>query len=75
MTHKCVRTNEGGKEGAEHFRQCHAQISPAHTHLWLSPPGFVRGRLLDEGSGGNGDGEGQERVEYREVKGTGGGGE
>lgn len=66
-------TNEGGKEGAKHFWQCHAQVSPAHTHLWLSPPGFVRGRLLDEGSGG--EGEGQERVEYREVKGTGGGGE
>lgn len=73
MPRKGVRTNEGGKEGAEHFRQCHAQVSPARTHLWLSPPGFVRGRLLDEGSGG--DGDGQERVEYRDVKGTGGGGE
>ncbi len=74
MAHTGVRTNEGGKTGAEHFRQCHAQVSPAHTHLWLSHPGFVRGRLLDEGSGG-GDGDGQERVEFREVKGTGGGGQ
>lgn len=64
---------KGGKEGAEHFRQCHAQVSPAFTHLWLSSPGFVRGRLLDEGSGGDGD-RGKGRVEYREVKGTGGGG-
>ena len=67
-----MKGGKGRKKGAEHFRQCHAQVSPAHTHLWRrSPPGFVRGRLLDEGMGDRG----QERVEYREVKGTGGGGE
>lgn len=52
-----VRTNDRGKEGAKHFRQCHAQVSPAHTHLWLSPLGFVRGRLLNEGNVEGGDGQ------------------
>lgn len=57
-----------GEEGAKHFRQCHAQECPTHTHLWLSPPGFVQGRLLDEGSGEDEDGQ-------KRMKGRGGGGE
>lgn len=61
----CRRTNEG----AEHLRQRHAQVSPTHTHLWLSPQGFVRGRLLDGVDGGV-DGGGQERVRHTEVKET-----
>lgn len=54
-----TRRSDRWKEGASHFRQCHAQVSPAHTHLWPSPPGFVRGTLLDEGSGEDG---GEERT-------------
>lgn len=61
-----MKTNEGGNEGVEHFRQCHARVSPAHTHLWLSPPGFVRGTLLDEGSGGDGEGTGEDGVQRSE---------
>lgn len=61
-----MKANEGGEEGAEHFKQCHAQVSPTHTHLRLRPPGFVQGRLLD--GGGGGDREGQERVRHRGVK-------
>lgn len=50
-----METNEGGEEeGAEHSQLCHAQVSPTHTHLLLSRLGFVRGRLLDEGSGRGG---------------------
>lgn len=43
------RQIRGWKERAEHCRHCHAQVSSGHTHLWLSPPGFFPGRLLDEG--------------------------
>lgn len=57
-----MKTNEGGNEGAEHFRQCHAQVNPVHTHLWLRPQRIVQGRLLDEGGGRNGEGTGEDGV-------------
>ena len=51
-----------------HLQSQVKQVSPAHTHLWLSPPGFVRGRLLDEGMVQDRRGWSTERWREQEVE-------